>query len=90
MRCRSGAAELGLDAAVLHRVAPRGFVTYSSYVARAGRAQFIEICIVLPRDYPIPSVALLHEIRTEIGDFVGEPGPQRWLTITFTGDASTI
>ena len=71
-------------------VEKRGFVTYSSYVARVGRAQFIEICIVLPRDYPIPSVDLLDEIRTEIGEFIGEPGPQRWLTITFTGDASTI
>ncbi len=71
-------------------VETRGFVTYSSYVARAGRAQFIEICIVLPRDYPIPSVDLLDEIRTEIGEFIGDPGPQRWLTITFTGDASTI
>ncbi len=71
-------------------VQARGFVTYSSYVARVGRAQFIEIYIVLPRDYPITSVDLLDEIRAEIGEFVGEPGPQRWLTITFTGDASAI
>jgi predicted Co/Zn/Cd cation transporter (cation efflux family) len=71
-------------------VRERGFVTFSSYVARIGRAQFIEIYIVLPRDFAIGSVDLLDDIRTEIGDFIGDPGPQRWLTITFTGDASTI
>lgn len=71
-------------------VEARGFITYSSYVARVGRAQFIEIGIVLPRDYPIPSVDLLDEIRAEIGASIGEPGPQRWLTVTFTGDPSTI
>mgnify|MGYP003481629558 FL=1 len=67
-------------------VRERGFVTFSSYVARVGRAQFIEIYIVLPRDYAIGSVDLLDEIRAEIGDFIGDPGPQRWLTITFTAD----
>ncbi len=71
-------------------VQARGFITYSSYVARVGRAQFIEIYIVMPRDYPIPSVDLLDDIRVEIGAFIGDPGPQRWLTITFTGDPSAI
>jgi len=71
-------------------VRERGFVAYSSYVARVGRAQFIEIYIVLPRDLEIGSVDMLDGIRAEIGEFIGEPGPQRWLTITFTGDASTI
>jgi len=68
----------------------RGFLTYSSYVARVGRARFIEIYIVLPADYPISSVLVLDQIRAEIGAFIGDPGPQRWLTITFTGDASEI
>jgi predicted Co/Zn/Cd cation transporter (cation efflux family) len=71
-------------------VRERGFVTFSSYVARVGRAQFIEIYIVLPRDFQIGSVDFLDEIRAEVGGFIGEPGPQRWLTITFTGDESGI
>lgn len=71
-------------------VRDRGFVTFSSYVVRVGRAQFIEIYIVLPRDYAIGSVDLLDDIRAEIGAFIGEPGPQRWLTITFTGDPASI
>jgi predicted Co/Zn/Cd cation transporter (cation efflux family) len=71
-------------------VRERGFVTYSSYVARVGRAQFIEIYIVLPRDFAIGSVDVLDSIRAEIGAFIGNPGPQRWLTVTFTGDAKEI
>jgi predicted Co/Zn/Cd cation transporter (cation efflux family) len=71
-------------------VRERGFVAFSSYVARVGRAQFIEIYIVLPRDLVIGSVDLLDEIRAEIGNFIGEPGPQRWLTITFTGNPAEI
>lgn len=68
----------------------RGFVTYSSYVARIGRARFIEIYIVLPPDYPIGTIGELDGIRQEIGDFIGGAGPQRWLTIVFTGDESSI
>ena len=68
----------------------RGFVTYSSYVARIGRARFIEIYIVLPKDYPLDGVGTLDAIRSEIGEYIGEAGPQRWLTIMFTGDESII
>jgi predicted Co/Zn/Cd cation transporter (cation efflux family) len=68
----------------------RGFVTYSSYVARIGRARFIEIYIVLPKDYPLEGVGTLDAIRAEIGEYIGEAGPQRWLTIMFTGDESII
>ena len=68
----------------------RGFVTYSSYVARIGRARFIERYIVLPKDYPLDGVGTLDAIRSEIGEYIGEAGPQRWLTIMFTGDESII
>lgn len=71
-------------------VARRGFVTYSSYVARIGRARFIEIYLVLPADYPIGTIGALDEIRKEIGEYIGGAGPQRWLTIVFTGDEAAI
>lgn len=61
-----------------------GFLTYSSYVIKAGRARFIEIHIVTPPDFGKSGVAELDAIRQEIGDRLGEPGPQRWLTIAFT------
>jgi len=68
----------------------RGFKTYSSYVAKIGRAQFIEIHIVLPTGYPIAGVEELDAVRREIGKAMGEAGPQRWLTIAFTTDESWI
>ena len=87
-------APSGLDARITtfmdRMVEERGFVTYSSYVARVGRARFIEIYIVLPGDYPLQGIATLDAIRAEIGEYIGEPGPQRWLTIMFTGDESQI
>jgi predicted Co/Zn/Cd cation transporter (cation efflux family) len=61
-----------------------GFKTYSSYVAKIGRAQFIEIHIVLPLNYPISGVEELDAIRTEIAEAMGGNSPQRWLTIAFT------
>ncbi|MFY7698080.1 MAG: cation diffusion facilitator family transporter [Legionella sp.] len=68
----------------------RGFKTYSSYVAKIGRAQFIEIHIVLPKGYRIAGVEALDEIRKEISDAMGEESPQRWLTIAFTTNENWI
>lgn len=67
-------------------VARYGFRTYTSYVAKVGRAQFIEIHIAVPADTPIDSVAKADAIRREIAAAIGEEGPERWLTIDFTAD----
>lgn len=64
-----------------------GFQTYTSYVAKVGRAQFIEIHIAVPPKWPVDSVATADAIRREIADAIGGEGPQRWLTIDFTADA---
>lgn len=61
-----------------------GFLGHSSYVIKAGRARFIEIHIVTPPDFATAGVAELDRIRQDIADALGEPGPQRWLTIAFT------
>ncbi len=66
------------------------FKTYSSYVAKIGRAQFIEIHIVVPPGYPISSVEALDVIRHEIAEAMGGESPQRWLTIVFTANESWI
>lgn len=66
------------------------FKTYSSYVAKIGRAQFIEIHIVVPTGYAISGVEALDAIRREIGEAVGGDGPQLWLTVSFTTDESWI
>jgi len=62
------------------------FSSYSSYVAKVGRAQFIEIHIVVNPNWPLDSVATADTIRREIADAIGGEGPQRWLTIDFTAD----
>lgn len=67
-----------------------GFKTYSSYVAKIGRAQFIEIHIVVPIGYPISGIEALDAIRLEIAAIVGGEGPKLWLTIAFTTDERWI
>lgn len=67
-------------------VARHGFKTYTSYVAKVGRAQFIEIHIAVPPQSPIDSVGKADAIRREIAEAIGGEGPNRWLTIDFTAD----
>ena len=71
-----------MDAAI----ARHGFKTYTSYVAKVGRAQFIEIHIAVPPDMRLDNVATVDAIRREIAEAIGGEGPQRWLTIDFTAD----
>ena len=67
-------------------VARHGFKDYTSYVAKVGRAQFIEIHVeVTPGSGPA-SLAAADAIRREIADAIGGEGPHRWLTIDFTAD----
>lgn len=61
-----------------------GFLGHSSYVIKAGRARFIEIHVITPPDFARAGVGELDRIRQDIADALGEPGPQRWLTIAFT------
>jgi len=67
-------------------VARHGFAAYTSYAAKVGRAQFIEIHIVVPEGLRLDSVVTADTIRREIADALGNEGPQRWLTIDFTAD----
>lgn len=67
-------------------LAKYGFRSFTSYVAKVGRGQFIEIHIAVPPEWPLTSVAAADAIRREIGDAIGGEGPHRWLTIDFTAD----
>ena len=67
-------------------IARHGFKTYTSYVAKVGRAQFIEIHVAVPAGMRLDNVATVDAIRREIADAIGGEGPQRWLTIDFTAD----
>ena len=67
-------------------VARHGFKTYTSYAAKVGRAQFIEIHVAVPEGMRLDNMAAADAIRREIADALGGEGPQRWLTIDFTAD----
>jgi cation diffusion facilitator family transporter len=62
------------------------FKSFTSYVAKVGRAQFIEIHIAVEPHRPIDSVATADVVRREIAEALGGEGPHRWLTIDFTAD----
>ena len=63
-----------------------GFVSYRAYVARVGRGRQIELYFIVPTDWPPKRLEEWDRIRDEIGEAVGDEGPDRWLTIVFTTD----
>ncbi len=67
-------------------VARHGFAGYTSYVAKVGRARFIEVHVVVPADWPLDGIARLDAVRSEIGRALGTESPDRWLTVAFTAN----
>ncbi|TPE58780.1 cation transporter [Sandaracinobacter neustonicus] len=67
-----------------------GFSRYESYVTRTGRAKFIEISVLAPPGMPAQTLEHFDELRAEIGEAIGEGGPDRWLTIVFTTDPAEL
>jgi predicted Co/Zn/Cd cation transporter (cation efflux family) len=63
-----------------------GFVSHSHYATRVGRGLFVEVHIVLPEAMEHAGIRQLDLIRDKISHAVGEPGPDRWLTVAFTRD----
>ncbi|MGN6775558.1 cation diffusion facilitator family transporter [Rhizobium sp.] len=62
------------------------FSSYRSYVARVGRGKQIELYFIVPPDGPAKKLEEWDRIRDEIGEAIGDEGPDRWLTIAFTTD----
>lgn len=63
----------------------RGFLEYSSYIAKVGRGTFVEIHVLVPTDARI-DVTTADAIRTEVSDNLKAGTPSFWLTIDFTAD----
>ncbi|EJF91778.1 cation diffusion facilitator family transporter [Bartonella tamiae] len=63
-----------------------GFVDSQNYLAKVGRSTTIEIHLILPENFPLKSIEDLDKIREEIGALIGDAGPDRWLTISFTAN----
>lgn len=67
-----------------------GFRKYTSYVAKVGRAYFIEIYIVTPADFQVGSIATLDAIRQEISTAISDQRSYQWLIVEFTADERWI
>lgn len=75
-----------LDKVATDFVDKHGFVSHRAYAARVGRSKVIELYFIVPADAPARTIGEWDALRDEIGDLVGDEGPDRWLTIVFTGD----
>ncbi|WP_095154814.1 cation diffusion facilitator family transporter [Pseudomonas sp. Irchel 3E13] len=61
-------------------------LSYRAYVAKVGRSREIELYFIVPRTMPARNIAEWDAWRDEIGNAIGGEGPDRWLTVVFTGD----
>jgi cation diffusion facilitator family transporter len=70
-------------------VKDRAFLDYSSYVAKVGRARFVEIHVLVSPDSRIDTAsadAIRRDIATRLNAFL----PNFWLTVDFTADRAWL
>jgi cation diffusion facilitator family transporter len=70
-------------------VRERTFVDYSSYVAKVGRARFVEIHVLVAPDSRIDTAAA-DAIRRDIAKQLNAVLPNFWLTVDFTADRAWL
>jgi cation diffusion facilitator family transporter len=70
-------------------VADRGFVDYSSHVAKIGRTHFVEIHVLVAPQYTV-DIATADGIRRDIATRLNASWPQFWLTVDFTADRAWL
>jgi cation diffusion facilitator family transporter len=70
-------------------VEERGFIDYSSYVAKVGRARFVEIHVLVSPDSRIDT-ATVDAIRRDIATRLNALLPNFWLTLDFTADRAWL
>ena len=75
-----------VDAVAAGTVARHGFLGHRAYVARVGRGRQIELFFIVPQGAPARTLEAWDAIRDEVGEAIGDEGPDRWLTIAFTTD----
>lgn len=71
-------------------VETHGFDRYESYVTATGRARFIEISVLAKPGMPARTIEYFDLLRAEIGNAIGDRGPDRWLTVVFTTDPTEL
>jgi cation diffusion facilitator family transporter len=67
-------------------VAERGFLDFTSHVAKIGRMRFVEIHILTDPDTVIGTIGDVDALRDEIAERLDARGSEFWLTIDFTAD----
>ena len=67
-----------------------GFENFSSYVAKMGRARFVDITFLAPDDLGPREVDFFDAIRREIADRLEAAPPSHWLNIEFTSDPAWL
>jgi predicted Co/Zn/Cd cation transporter (cation efflux family) len=67
-------------------VAKHAITSYRAYIAKVGRLRMIELYFIVPADIGPKAIAGWDALRDEIGETIGDEGPDRWLTVVFTGD----
>jgi cation diffusion facilitator family transporter len=70
-------------------VKERAFVDYSSYLAKVGRARFVEIHVLVSPESHIDTAAA-DAIRRDIADRLNAAWPNFWLTVDFTADRAWL
>jgi len=70
-------------------VADRGFVDFSSHVAKIGRTHFVEIHVLVAPHYTV-DIAKADGLRREIAERLNASWPQFWLTVDFTADRAWL
>jgi len=70
-------------------VKERGFLDYSSYIAKVGRGRFVEIHILVSPESRV-DIAMADAIRADVSSRLNAATPTFWLTIDFTADRRWI
>ncbi|NLA01761.1 cation transporter, partial [Rhodococcus hoagii] len=75
-----------VDAVAQAFVERHGLQSYRAYVAKVGRSREIELYFIVPPHMAAKTIEQWDAWRNEIGEAIGGEGPNRWLTVVFTGD----
>lgn len=75
-----------VDAVAQAFVERHGLQSYRAYVAKVGRSREIELYFIVPPQMAAKTIEQWDAWRNEIGEAIGSEGPNRWLTVVFTGD----
>lgn len=60
--------------------------SYRAYVAKVGRSREIELYFIVAPSMAAKPISEWDALRDEIGAALGGEGPDRWLSVVFTGD----